>query len=218
MTCEPASAPEAAGRQSRSPCGVLGMRRIRKQSRACGQPLEDGGPGPGGAGIKVLGSGEWQARKHGVQDRRPWRKLRLAMDTPPRRASAPWNLPASSDGDSPVLPELGDQFPEGEEIGTVTAGGAYDTRRCHTAIIDRHATATSGILSNRWRSCPPPDPQERPTVERALPGRRSPLSLGPMARHWLAPDRQTAEIQHRIATMNRFSARGTAEIVRIALT
>ena len=26
-----------------------------------------------------------------------------------------------SDGDSPVLPELPDQIPEGEEIGTVTA-------------------------------------------------------------------------------------------------
>jgi hypothetical protein len=32
------------------------------------------------------------------------------------------------------------QIPEGEEISTVTADGAYDTRRCHTAIIDRQAT------------------------------------------------------------------------------
>ena len=30
------------------------------------------------------------------------------------------------------------------------------------------------------------------------------------------PDRQTAEIQIRIALMNRFSARGAAEIVRVA--
>ena len=30
------------------------------------------------------------------------------------------------------------------------------------------------------------------------------------------PDRQTAEIQIRIALMNRFSALGTAEIVRVA--
>ena len=29
------------------------------------------------------------------------------------------------------------------------------------------------------------------------------------------PDRQTAEIQIRIALMNRFSALGTAEIVRV---
>ena len=32
----------------------------------------------------------------------------------------------SSDGDSPVLPELLDQIPEGEKIGTVTA----PSRRC----------------------------------------------------------------------------------------
>ena len=32
----------------------------------------------------------------------------------------------SSDGDSPVLPELPDQIPEGEEFGTVTADGACD--------------------------------------------------------------------------------------------
>jgi hypothetical protein len=30
------------------------------------------------------------------------------------------------------------------------------------------------------------------------------------------PDRQTAEIQIRIALMNRFSAPGTAEVVRVA--
>ena len=40
-------------------------------------------------------------------------------------------------GDSPVLPDLLDQIPEGEDIGTVTADGAYDTRGCHTAVIDR---------------------------------------------------------------------------------
>lgn len=32
-------------------------------------------------GIKFLGDGEWQARKHGVQGRRQWRKVHLAMDT-----------------------------------------------------------------------------------------------------------------------------------------
>lgn len=32
-------------------------------------------------GIKFLGDGEWQARKHGVLDRRQWRKLHLAMDS-----------------------------------------------------------------------------------------------------------------------------------------
>ena len=79
----------------------------------------------------------------------------------------------SSDGDSPVLPvlpELLDQIPEGEEIGTVTApshglqanrcratDGAYDTRRCHTAITLRQATAIIPIRKNGrpWKEdCP----------------------------------------------------------------
>ena len=37
----------------------------------------------------------------------------------------------AADRDSPVLAELREQIPEGEKIGTVTADGAYDTRRCH---------------------------------------------------------------------------------------
>ena len=66
-------------------------------------------------------------------------------------------LTPSSAGDNPVLPELLDQIPEGEEIGTVTADGAYDTRRCHTAIIDRKATAIIPIRKNGqpWKEdCP----------------------------------------------------------------
>jgi hypothetical protein len=45
----------------------------------------------------------------------------------------------------------------GEDIGTVTADGAYDTSRCHTAIIDRQATAIIPIRKNGrpWKEdCP----------------------------------------------------------------
>ncbi len=101
-------------------------------------------------GIKFLGDGEWQARKHGVQGRRQWRKVHLAMDTATSDIRAVEFTP-SSDGDSPVLPELLDQIPDGEEIGTVTADGAYDTRRCHTAIIDRQAAAIIPIRKNGRR-------------------------------------------------------------------
>ena len=76
--------------------------------------------------------------------------------TPPRLTSAPWNSPPSSAGDSPIVPELLDQTPEVEEIGTVTADGAYDTRRCHTAIIDRQATSIIPIRKNGltgWSIC-----------------------------------------------------------------
>ena len=64
-----------------------------------------------------------------------------------------------------MLPELLAQIPADQEIAGVTADGAYDTRKCHDAIAERGAHAASGILSNRWRSCPPPAPQERQAVE-----------------------------------------------------
>jgi len=98
-------------------------------------------------GIKFLGDGEWQARKHGPQGRRQWRKIHLAMDTATSDIRAVEFTP-SRDGDSPVLPDLLDQIPDDEPIGTVTADGAYDTRRCHTAIIERQATAIIPIRRN----------------------------------------------------------------------
>lgn len=50
--------------------------------------------------IKLLGDGEWQAHKHGVQGRRQWRKVHLAMDTATSEIRAVEFTP-SSDGDSP---------------------------------------------------------------------------------------------------------------------
>ena len=77
----------------------------------------------GSTGIEFLGDGEWQARKHGPQRRRRWRKVHLAMDaaTCDIRAVA---LTPSRDGDSPVLPDLLEQIPEHEPLGTVIADGA----------------------------------------------------------------------------------------------
>jgi len=84
------------------------------------------------------------------------RKVHLAMDTVTSDIRAVEFTP-SSDGDGPVLPELLNQIPEGEEIGTVTTDGVYDTRRCHTAIIDRQATPIIPIHKNGrpWKEdCP----------------------------------------------------------------
>lgn len=40
-----------------------------------------------------------------------------------------------------MLPELLDQIPPDQEIGSVTADGAFDTRKCHDAIAARGAAA-----------------------------------------------------------------------------
>jgi hypothetical protein len=107
-------------------------------------------------GIKFLGDGEWQARKHGVQGRRQWRKVHLAMDTATSDIRAVEFTP-SREGDSPVLPDLLDQIPKDEDVGTVTADGAYDARRCHTAILARGAVPIIPIRKNGrlWKEgCP----------------------------------------------------------------
>ena len=64
---------------------------------------------------------------------------------------------SSRDGDSPVLPDLLNQIPPAEQIGTVIGDGAFDTRRCHTAILDRGGTAVIPIRRNGrlWKEdCP----------------------------------------------------------------
>lgn len=42
----------------------------------------------------------------------------------------------SNAGDALMLPYLLDQIPRDQEIGSMTADGTYDTRRCHNAIAD----------------------------------------------------------------------------------
>lgn len=64
---------------------------------------------------------------------------------------------SSREGDSPTLPALLDQIPEDQQIGSVTADGASNTRRCHTAILDRKATAIIPIpkIGRLWHEdCP----------------------------------------------------------------
>ena len=91
-------------------------------------------------GIKVEGEGEWHARKHGGPKRRVWRKIHLGIDEQTLDVRAV-EITGSHIGDAPVLPDLLGQIPEDQEIGSVTADGAYDTRKCHDAIADRGAHA-----------------------------------------------------------------------------
>ena len=93
-------------------------------------------------GIKVEGEGEWHARKHGGPKRRVWRKIHLGIDEETLEVRAV-EITGSHIGDAPVLPDLLKQIPAHEQIGRVTADGAYDTRKCHDAIADRGADAVN---------------------------------------------------------------------------
>ena len=143
----------------------------------------------------------------------------------------------SREGDSPVLPDLLDQIPQGEDIGTVTADGAYDTRRCHSAVISRGGTAIIPIRKNGrpWKEDCPAARARNETLRatrhygrafwKRLTGYHARSRVEAKMRCLKSfgeriaardPDRQTAEIHIRVALMNRFNALGTAEIVRVA--
>ena len=111
------------------------------------------------------------------------------------------------------------------------------TRRCHTAIIDRQATAIIPIRKNGrpWKEdCAAAVARNeilRATrhygrafwkrwtgyhVRSRIEAKMRCLKAFGERISATDPDRQTAEIQIRVALMNRFSALGTAEIVRVA--
>ena len=91
-------------------------------------------------GIKAEGEGEWNARKHGGPKRRLWRKIHIGVDEETLEIRA-IEVTSSSIGDGPMLPDLLSQIPPDQELGSVTADGAYDTRKCHDAIAARNAHA-----------------------------------------------------------------------------
>lgn len=187
-------------------------------------------------GIRFRGDGEWLSRKHGATRRREWRKVHIAMDTATGDIRAV-EFTSSRQGDSLILPELLSQIPAGEDIETVAAGGAYDTCRCHAAILDHGAEPIIPIRRNgrAWK----PDRPAAISRSKILQATRC---LGrSIWKKWVGyharsrveaqmnrlklfgerilsrdPDRQTAEIQIRIAIMNRCSALGRAGIEAVA--
>ncbi|QFG37683.1 DDE family transposase [Paracoccus pantotrophus] len=212
----------------------------RRQKRITVQVSTRRAPGPlnllvDSTGIKFLGDGEWLARKHGAQRRRQYRKVHLAMDTATGDIRAV-EFTSSDKGDSPILPHLLDQIPPDEQIDTVTGDGAYDTRRCHAAILERGGAAVIPIRRNgrQWREdCPAAKARNEILKATQRLGRAAwKRWSGYHARSRIEakmrclkafgeriasrdPDRQTAEVQIRVALMNRFNALGTAEIERV---
>jgi hypothetical protein len=91
-------------------------------------------------GIKVEGEGEWNACKHGGSKRRVWRKIHIGIDEKMLEIRAA-EFTTSDIDDAPMLPELLNQILADQEIGSVTADGTYDTRKCHNAVAERGAHA-----------------------------------------------------------------------------
>jgi len=88
-------------------------------------------------GLKVYGAGEWRVWKHRVSRRRTWRKLHVGVDEATKEIVAV-ELTASRVHDSQQLPPLLEQI--ADPLEQVSGDGAYDTRACYEAVLQRGAT------------------------------------------------------------------------------
>ena len=179
-------------------------------------------------GIKTEGEGEWHARKHGRLKRRLWRKIHLGIDEETLEVQVV-EIIGRQVGDAPMLPELLDQIPSNQDVGSVTADGAYDTRNCHDAVADRGAHA---VIPPR-KNAKPWKPGTAGAIARNEALRASKYPGRSLWRHWSGYhhrsrvetkmhcvkllgqslmardfDRQVAELQIRIAVLNGFTALG----------
>ena len=187
-------------------------------------------------GLKVLGEGEWQVRKHGADKRRVWRKVHLVIDADSHEIRAV-EMTDHRHGEGEILPSLLAQLPEEEQIAVISGDGAYDTRAvyetsasCHAALLvppRRNGrpwkTQTVGAtecnetlrairhlgrrLWKRWSGY-----HRRSLVETAM-SRIKRLGERLLARD---PDRQVAEIQIRCAILNTFNRLGMPDTVALA--
>jgi hypothetical protein len=165
-------------------------------------------------GIKAEGEGEWNARKHGGSKRRVWRKIHIGIDEETLEVRA-GEVTTNNIGDAPMLPEHLTQLPPDQDIGSVTADGACDTRKCHEAIAARDAYTGAGAIARNdavnaqrylgrtlWRRWS--GHHRRSRVETKMHCMKL-LGQSLMARDF---ERQVAEIQIRIAEQHRYTAHG----------
>jgi hypothetical protein len=128
-----------------------------------------------------------------------------------------------------MLPELLNQIPDDQDIGSVTADGAYDTRKCHDAIAARGARA---VIPPR-RNAKPWKPTSAGAIARNEAVNASRYLGRALWRQWsgyhrrsrvetkghcvklmgqslMARDfeRQVPEVKIRIAVLNRYTALG----------
>ena len=187
-------------------------------------------------GIKFLGEGECKRKKHGAEYRRQWRKVHLGIDANTLEIRA-IEVTDNSVGDAPMLPELLGQIPPDEPIASVSADGAYDTKACHAAIVERGAqavipprknarawkTTLSGALARNealkacrrlgrriwkvWSGY-----HRRSLVETKMHGFKR-LGERVMARTF---ERQVVELHVRVALLNRFTQLGCPTTVLVA--
>jgi hypothetical protein len=171
--------------------------------------------------IKVEGEGECNARKHGGTKRRIWRKIQFGINETTLEI---WvgEFITSDVGDASMLLELLNQIPPEQKITSVTTDGAFDTRKCHDAIIpprkdakpEKPDTVGTAACNEILRT----SKRVGRTIWRRWSGYRR-RSRAETKMHYVKFlgqllsakdfDRQVAEIQVRVAVLNKFTALGT---------
>jgi IS5 family transposase len=188
-------------------------------------------------GLKVHGEGEWKVRVHGPDKRRVWRKLHLAVDTRTGTLHA-HALTASEAPDGGELEGL--LAAVDAPIAAVCADKAYDSFDCHAAILAHRARP---VIPPRKGAAihPPPRRKDAPPSRGAAVARiaevgrdawkaetgyhRRSLAETAMLRYktLIGPslrsrsfDRQQAEAAVAVRCINRFTALGMPQSIRIA--
>ena len=87
-------------------------------------------------GLKVYGEGEWKVRQHGVDRRRDWRKIHLAVD-PSSHTILAQQLTNSRTHDATAAKELLDRV--NAPLDTFYGDGAYDRRPVYELLAKRNA-------------------------------------------------------------------------------
>lgn len=106
-------------------------------------------------GLQIYGAGQWVEEKHGTKSRRGWRKLHLAVDADSGEIIA-YSLTDHEMGDASQLEPLLDQIDD--EIGQLTADGAYDGAPTYDAVL-RHSAGAKIVVPPRSNAVERPNAQ-----------------------------------------------------------
>jgi hypothetical protein len=206
---------------------------VPKLARAAGGPLH---LAIDATGLKVYGEGEWKVRVQGPGKRRVWRKLHLAVDT---RTGA-LHAHALTASEAPDGGELEGLLAEiGAPIAAVCADKAYDSFDAHATILRHGARPVIPPRKGAAIRPPPGRPDVPPTRGEAVAriaevGRdawktetgyhrrslaetamlRYKTLIGPSLRS-RAFDRQKVEAAVAVRCINRFTALGMPQSIRI---
>lgn len=104
-------------------------------------------------GLNFLGKGKYKRKKYEVEYRRQRNKVHLCIDATTLDTRSV-EITDNSVGDTPMLPELLGRIPTDEVKASISANDAYDTKACHTMIVQCCAQALTPPRenANSWKA------------------------------------------------------------------